>query len=136
MIKKIFILITLAAATLQANADNLMKGLVVKTRRGYNIGGTAPLPMPASIRSLNDYSFKANWSLGVDATKPLDDRWGVAVGLRFEAKGMKIDADVKTITKYGAGRPNARRHVYGLGGDRCQAVDVHGACASLVESVP
>ena len=95
MIKKIFILITLAAATLQANADNLMKGLVVKTRRGYNIGGTAPLPMPASIRSLNDYSFKANWSLGVDATKPLDDRWGVAVGLRFEAKGMKIDADVK-----------------------------------------
>lgn len=95
MIKKIFILITLAAAILQVNADNLMKGLVVKTRRGYNIGGTAPLPMPASIRSLNDYSFKANWSLGVDATKPLDDRWGVAVGLRFEAKGMKIDADVK-----------------------------------------
>lgn len=95
MIKKTFILIALAATTLQASADNFLKGLVVKTRRGYNIGGTAPLPMPASIRKLNSYSLKANWSLGIDATKPLDDHWGVMVGLRFEAKGMKEDAEVK-----------------------------------------
>lgn len=95
MIKKILIIVALAAATVQVNADSFWKGITVKTRRGYNIGGTAPLPMPASIRHLNSYKLRANWTLGLDATKPLDDRWGVAVGLRFEGKGMSEDAEVK-----------------------------------------
>ena len=85
----------LVLCAVQSFGIDIFDDLHYQVRLGYNIGGTAPLPMPASIRSLNDYSFKANWSLGIDATKPLDDRWGVAVGLRFEAKGMKIDADVK-----------------------------------------
>ncbi len=95
MIKKTLVIIALAMAALPALADNFFTGVTVMTRRGYNIGGTAPLPMPASIRHLNSYSLKANWSLGLDATKPISGKWGIAVGLRFEGKGMKEDAEVK-----------------------------------------
>ena len=95
MTKKLIVSIALAAATLQAGASTFLKDITIKSREAYNIGGTAPLPMPASIRQLNSYSLKANWCLGLDATKPIDDRWGVCVGLRFEGKGMKEDAQVK-----------------------------------------
>ena len=64
-------------------------------RLGYNIGGNAPLPMPATIRSLNKFSLQPNLSVGVDVIKPVAKRWGVLVGLHFENKGMHIDADVK-----------------------------------------
>ncbi|MBR1934991.1 MAG: PorT family protein [Muribaculaceae bacterium] len=64
-------------------------------RVGYNIGGNAPLPMPATIRSLNSYTLQPNVSFGVDAYKPITARWGAMVGIHFENKGMHIDADVK-----------------------------------------
>ena len=34
---------------------------------GYNIGGTAPIGMPASIRTLHSYTLQPNFTLGVDA---------------------------------------------------------------------
>ena len=64
-------------------------------RVGYNIGCNAPLPMPATIRSLNSYTLQPNVSFGVDAYKPITARWGAMVGIHFENKGMHIDADVK-----------------------------------------
>ena len=64
-------------------------------RVGYNIGGTAPLGMPASIRTLHSYSLRPNFSLGVDAWHPISGKWGYQGGLLFENKGMKTDAGVK-----------------------------------------
>ena len=62
---------------------------------GYNIGGTAPVGMPASIRRLNSYTLQPNLVLGVEADKALDDHWGLTLGLQIENKGMKEDARVK-----------------------------------------
>lgn len=64
-------------------------------RVGYSIGGNAPLPMPATIRSLNSYKLQPNVSFGIDAFKPIHGKWGAMVGIHFENKGMHIDADVK-----------------------------------------
>lgn len=64
-------------------------------RIGYNIGGTAPIGMPASIRTLHSYSLRPNFTLGIDAYHPISKRWGYIGGIRFENKGMKTDAGVK-----------------------------------------
>lgn len=94
--KKILVLLALACCVgVTASANSLLDSLEYDMRLGYCIGGTAPVNMPATIRSLNDYSFQRNFSLGVDARKQLSRRWGVMAGLRIENKGMHIDADVK-----------------------------------------
>ncbi len=64
-------------------------------RIGYTLGGTAPIGMPASIRTLHSYSVRPNFTLGVDAHHPFSDRWGILFGIHFENKGMKTDAGVK-----------------------------------------
>ena len=64
-------------------------------RIGYNIGGTAPIGMPNTIRKLNDYTFKTNVSFGLDVQKDLWGKWGLLTGLHIENKAMDIDATVK-----------------------------------------
>lgn len=64
-------------------------------RVGYNIGGSTPLSMPASIRKLNKFSLTPNLVFGINAEKPLGGDFGLMVGLRFENKGMSVDATVK-----------------------------------------
>lgn len=64
-------------------------------RMGYNLGGTAPIGMPATIRTLHSYKLRPNFTLGFDAYHPFDQRWGIMFGLHFENKGMKTDAGVK-----------------------------------------
>lgn len=64
-------------------------------RAAYNLGGTAPIGMPATIRKMNSYSLRPNFTLGIDAFHPFNDKWGIMFGLHFENKGMKVDATVK-----------------------------------------
>lgn len=68
----------------------------ITARLGYSIGGTTPLGMPASIRSLNSFQPRANIVVGADYVKPFSALWGIRACLRFENKGMKTDANVKT----------------------------------------
>ena len=103
--RKTILTILLAGASIVAGAENLSDGWEYTARLGYNIGGTAPIGMPATIRSLNKYTLKANFSLGIDAHKNLTPQWGVLTGLHLENKGMEVDATVKnyhiTMTKGG-----------------------------------
>lgn len=64
-------------------------------RLGYNLGGSAPLNMPASIRKMNKFPLTPNIAFGINAEKPLDGDFGLMVGVRFENKGMSVDASVK-----------------------------------------
>ena len=64
-------------------------------RAAYNLGGTSPIGLPSTIRTLHSYSLRPNFMLGVDAFHPFNERWGIMFGLHFENKGMKIDAGVK-----------------------------------------
>ena len=69
--------------------------LQLKARVGYNIGGTSPIPLPETIRSLDSYSLTPSFMVGFDAMLPLTQQWGIMAGLRFENKGMKADVTTK-----------------------------------------
>lgn len=77
------------------NLKNFFHNLEAYGRLGYSIGGTAPLGIPATIRSLDKFILQPNVSFGADAIKPLGRNFGLLVGLHFENKAMHIDATVK-----------------------------------------
>lgn len=84
-----------AAGPQQAKAEGLTDNLTYNFRLGYMVGGTAPVGMPATIRSLDSYRLQPNMTLGIDVNKSFGTRWGISTGLRLENKGMNIDATVK-----------------------------------------
>ncbi len=63
---------------------------------GYNLGGTLPMPLPASIRSIDAFRPTASLAVGGIAALPLGETWSIATGLRFENKGMDADVTVKS----------------------------------------
>ena len=100
MKKSIAYIILVAASLLigsQAQAVTL-DSLQLKARVGYNIGGTAPIPLPETIRSIESYSLTPSFMAGFDATLPLTEKWGFMTGLRFENKGMKGEVITKAYS--------------------------------------
>ena len=93
--KKITILTLLMTLALTASAISLPDSLNYTVRLGYNIGGTAPIGMPATIRKMNKFYFKPNFSLGIDVQRDMWGSWGLLTGLHLDNKAMKIDATVK-----------------------------------------
>ncbi|MGN0068698.1 MAG: porin family protein [Prevotella sp.] len=75
--------------------DRLLSNLDMTARLGYNIGGTAPVGLPATIRSLDRYTLQPNASFGVDVGKKVAGRFGIMAGIHLENKGMETDARVK-----------------------------------------
>ena len=68
-------------------------GIIV--RAGYVLGGTTPLPLPAEIRKINEFSPRGGISLGIDAYRMFNKRWGVSLGAHFFWEGFHTSADVK-----------------------------------------
>ena len=64
-------------------------------RAGYTIGGTTPLPLPAEIRSINEFSPKGGATVGMDVYKMYSRRWGIEAGWHFFYEGFHTGADVK-----------------------------------------
>lgn len=97
MKKRIIVMGALCAAMLTATnamAEDMDKKLEMKARVGYSIGGTAPLGMPATIRSIDAFRLTPSVMAGFDVKMNLDGAWGAMTGLRIENKGM--DAEVTT----------------------------------------
>ena len=96
MKKTIITLLLVAFTGLQeAFAIDIFGDLRYMVRLGYVLGGTAPVGMPATIRSLDKFTPTNNTLLGLDAYKPLTDKWGLQAGFHYQNKGMKTDAKVK-----------------------------------------
>lgn len=87
--------VLLAAFAAQGFCVGIFDNLRYQARLGYNIGGTAPIGMPAEIRSLDKFKPKGNLLIGLDAYKPLAGKWGLMAGFHYENKGMETDARVK-----------------------------------------
>lgn len=64
-------------------------------RAGYTLGGTAPLPIPAEIRGVNEFSPKGGFNVGFDAYHLFNRRWGIATGWHFFYEGFHTSANVK-----------------------------------------
>lgn len=95
MKRKLLTIILALAALLPVGAESLLDNLVYNLRFGYGIGGTTPVGMPSTIRSLDSYALTPSFSLGLGVYKHLKGHWGLATGMYLENKGMDIDATVK-----------------------------------------
>ena len=84
------LLMCLTATAQQSATDKL----TVKARVGYSIGGTAPLGIPATIRSIESFKLTPNFMVGADAMYRLSDKFGLQAALHFEIKDM--DGEVTT----------------------------------------
>lgn len=72
------------------------KEWVFRIAAGYNLGGSAPLPLPREIRSIDGFNPGLNYALEGSVQKRFKGTpWGVMLGLRLETKGMETDARVK-----------------------------------------
>ncbi|MCD8092278.1 MAG: PorT family protein [Bacteroides sp.] len=107
MIKKIITLIILAGSlhiALHAQESQnrtlmnaALHGWEYEIRAGISIGGTAPLPLPEEIRSIDAYNPILALIIEGNAIKWLgkEKKWGVITGLRMETKNMITKATVK-----------------------------------------
>ena len=77
------LLSVIAALNAWCEDNNLLHNYSYYARVGYNLGGTAPIGMPASIRTLHCYNLCPNFTLGFDAFHPFNDKWGIMFGLHF-----------------------------------------------------
>ena len=93
ILRRSFLLIFLSCTV--AQAGGLTDSLDVKIRVGYNIGGTTPLPLPASIRSIDAFRLTPSPCIGADVTFHLSP-FTFSTGLYLENKGMDADVTVKS----------------------------------------
>lgn len=108
-----------------------LRGLEYEVKAGFSIGGTAPIPLPAEIRSINRYSPTMASSVEGNVTKwfGTNKQWGLEVGLRLENKGMITEATVK----------NYNMEITGDGGEKISGVwtgDVKTQVRNSYLSVP
>lgn len=86
-----FCLIALAGIQLANGKD-----FTYRVKAGFNIGGTAPLPLPAEIRKIEGFNPKMNLAIGAEVIRNFNPKWGLMTGLRFETKSMTTKARVKS----------------------------------------
>ena len=108
--KKIYILLVLALSCFAAQDINAAKVRVGEKNAatsvpadryvfaaiaGFNLGGTAPMGLPAEIRSLNSFKPTFSFTIAGTAQYNFNNKWGLQSGVKFDIKGMQTDASVK-----------------------------------------
>ncbi len=73
----------------------ILKGTDYYGYLGYEVGGTMPASMPATIRKVTAFRPRPNLLVGFEVEKSLGSNAGLMLGLQFENKGMSVDAKVK-----------------------------------------
>jgi hypothetical protein len=94
---KIFITSILTLFLLQTAVaqEHLLGNFDFSLKAGFNIGGTAPMGIPAPIREIKSFNPLISLSLGGEVSYWLNAQWGVSTGVGFENKGMSTVARVK-----------------------------------------
>lgn len=87
----IALVVRVDAQEANANSDKLNFTFSV----GSKIGGATPLSMPEEIREINSYSPNVPFFIGGKGIYQINTKWGIALGVTFEGKGMDAEARVK-----------------------------------------
>ncbi len=99
MKKYIFVVLASCLTLFHANkslAWNPSEDMEIKARIGYSIGGTAPIGIPATIRSLDAFKLTPSLMAGADVNLNLKNNWGIMSGLRVENKAMDVEVTTKS----------------------------------------
>lgn len=67
----------------------------IRVRAGYNLGGIAPMSLPAEIRKINSYNPGFGFMIGADYHRTFNEQWGYSIGLRLDNVRMRTNATVK-----------------------------------------
>ena len=73
----------------------VLDSVKVDIRLGYTVGGTLPTHIGREIRGINNFDLGLNFTVAAEASLPLNDRWAIHSGLRYEMGGMDVDSRVK-----------------------------------------
>ena len=94
MKKSLLISLFILLTTLGMNAS-VIDSLRIDVRIGNAIGGTVPTRVKNNIRHINSFDPGINPSIAAEVSYPLDERWSLHSGLRFELGSMDVDSRVK-----------------------------------------
>ena len=94
-IKKYILSLALLATTALGLNATVLDSLRVDARVGYALGGTVPTHVDNKIRHLNKYDPGFNFTVAAEVSYPLNERWSLHSGLRFEMGSMDVDSRVK-----------------------------------------
>ena len=94
-IKHICIAVFMALVTASGLHASVLDSLSVDARLGYTVGGTIPTHMGKEIRGINSFDPGLNFTISLEATLPLKERWSLHSGLRYELGSMDVDSRVK-----------------------------------------
>lgn len=119
----LFCLFTLTVTTLSAYPQkdrneslirSALHGLEYQVKAGISIGGTAPIPLPVQIRSIDSYNPTLATSIEGEVTKWLSspENLGITVGIRLENKAMITKATVRSYNM----------EILGTGGEKISGV--------------
>ena len=93
-INRIITILLFAAITIGSHAT-VLDSLSLDVRVGYALGGTIPTSMTNNIRHINSFNPGFNFTVAAETSYPLNQRWALHSGLRFELGGMDVDSRVK-----------------------------------------
>ncbi len=91
---RLTLLLIIVVTTLAANAT-VIDSLRLDARFGYAVGGTIPTHMGNEIRGINSFNPGLNFTISAEASYPLNKRWAIHSGLRYELGSMDVDSRVK-----------------------------------------
>ena len=94
-IKHIIILSLVAVMIALTGKASVLDSVRVDARLGYTVGGTLPSKLDNKIRHINNYDLGLTFAISLEADLPLNGRWGLHSGLRYELAGMDVDSRVK-----------------------------------------
>ncbi|MDR0865551.1 MAG: PorT family protein [Candidatus Symbiothrix sp.] len=78
--------------------SNAQEAWEYKILGGYNLGGSSPLPLPAEIRAIEQYSPKAFAPhIAVEVTRWLNEKWGISAQIALDSKGFTVRDQVKSL---------------------------------------
>ena len=94
-IKQILALALFIALTSTGMNGGVLDKLSIDARLGYIVGGMLPTHLDNKIRHINNFDLGLNFAVSIEADMPLNTRWGLHSGLRYELDGMDVDSRVK-----------------------------------------
>lgn len=75
--------------------DRFVDRLEHKIVAGFNLGASAPLPIPAEVRSIDAWWPQFTPQLGYGILYKITDTWGIGSGILLNYKGMGVKDKVK-----------------------------------------
>mgnify|MGYP000485411322 CR=1 FL=1 len=78
--------------------NSALIGLEYEVKAGFNIGGTAPIPLPVEIRDITGYNPTMAVAIEGNVTSgSIKKKWGMRIGIRLDSKGSENECQCEKL---------------------------------------